>query len=78
MNLLKSELKILALLAQGFNNSTISEMSSLKVSSIRTIISLIYRKLELKTEDRYNHRVKASLLYFDYMYQQKKSKLRQK
>lgn len=57
--------EVLELIAQGYNNSAISERLHLSLRSVETYINNIYQELQLSEEPDIHARVKATLLWLE-------------
>ena len=55
--------RVLELIAQGFNNTTIAQRLTLTEKSVETYINAIYQVLQIPGEEGMHSRVKATLVY---------------
>ena len=62
-NLTPSELKILALIAEGYSNGAIAKARVISKRAVERHINSIFSKLDLREADDISRRVKATLLY---------------
>ena len=58
--------RVLELIAQGFNNTTIAQRLNLTEKSVETYINAIYQVLQIPGEESMHSRVKATLVYLQY------------
>ena len=66
--LTKREIEIMSLLAQGYSDKGIADILIVSEHTIKTHKHQIYKKLNIKSEDKYNQRVLLVNKYIDTLF----------
>ncbi len=66
-NLNQRSLEVLSYIARGYNNQAIATGMGIKHKTLKKYINNIYTELYLQVKSSYDPRVKATLMYKEYL-----------